>query len=170
VQKPEPENDIFSLDFHAPSVSSIGNPIVSTTTQQVSKKDVKQDILSLYSSSAGTNTSAFGGTPTSTWGSQAQPQSTSMLGNGGPGLWGASSGWTGTPAASVIPPAQVNLWNNSGMTAPGFPKQQTQLFNTNDVWGSSGSIAVPKQDLFNAPDAASQKNDDVFGDLWGGFK
>lgn len=171
----EPENDIFSLDFHAPPVSSFGNPITGSTTQQVPKKDMKQDILSLYSSAVGTTPSAFGqfgGVQTSTWGSQAQPQPTSMLGNSGPGMWGASSGWTGAAAAPVVPPAQGNLWSNSGAAAPGFP-QQTQLFNTNDVWGSSGSIAAPNQDLFSAPGGgivASQKQDDVFGDLWGGFK
>lgn len=173
VQNPEPDNDIFSLDFHAPFVSSIGNPITSPKTEQAPKKDVKQDILSLYSSSAGTTPSAFGGVQTSTWESQAQPQSTSMLGNGGHGLWSANSGWTGTPAASIIPPAQANLWSNSGTTAPGFLKQQTQLFNTNDVWGSPGSITAPPQDLFSASNAGvvvSQKKDDVFEDLWGGFK
>lgn len=94
-----------------------------------------------------------------------------MLGSGGSGMWGNGSGWSGVTTPPVVPPAQGNLWNNSSVTAPGLPQQQTHLFDTNDVWGSSSSIAI--QGTVSVPDGglvASQKKDDVFGDLWGGFK
>lgn len=174
-QPKAPENDLFSLDFHAPPVSS--SPGNSTAQP---KKDVKQDILSLFSSppAAAAATPAlgqFGGAQASPWGS-VQPQQqhvqmqqpTSMIGNSGAGAWGASSGWTGTPAA-IMPPAQGNLWGNP---TPGHQQQQANLFNTNDVWGSASSSAAPAPDLFSTPfsTAPSQKKDDAFGDIWGGFK
>lgn len=170
-QPTAPENDIFSLDFRAPPVTASQNQSNSSASQQVSKKDIKQDILSLYSSAATTPPTygQLGGAQASTWGSHAQPQSTSMLGNNGPGMWGASSGWTGAPA---VPPAQGSLWGSSSAAAPGLP-QQGNLFNTNDVWGSSTSITAPDQDPFSTyigGAVASQKKDDIFGDLWGGFK
>jgi stromal membrane-associated protein len=69
---------------------------------------------------------------------------------------------------------QGNIWNNPSVAAPGLPQQQTHLFNTNDVWGSSGSNTSPIQGSVIVPGggglAASHKKDDVFGDLWGGFK
>lgn len=136
----------------------------------VSKKDVKQDILSLYSPSTATVPYVLGqgGPPTS----HAPPQPTSMLGNSGPGMWGASSGWTGASAVPVVPLAQSNPWGNSPAGTLGFSEQQTH-FNTNDIWGSSNPIAAPNQNSSSATPggiSASQKTDDVFGDLWGGFK
>jgi hypothetical protein len=71
-----------------------------------------------------------------------------------------------------VPPAQGNPWGSSPAAAAGFSQQQAH-FNTNDIWGSSTVIAAPNQDLSNATlsaVSAPQKTDDVFGDLWGGFK
>lgn len=162
----EPENDIFSLDFHTPPITSSGTPVTGSTTEQIPKKDVKQNILSLYSSATTTPSTSgqFGDAQTSAWRSQAQSQPTSMLGNTGLGVWGASSVWTGAPNAA---PAPGSLWSNPGAAT----QQQPNLFNTNDVWGSSVPVAAPN--FFSAPGGsaiASQKKDDVFGDLWGGFK
>jgi stromal membrane-associated protein len=181
-QQPKaPENDLFSLDFHAPPVNSLPN---NSAAQP--KKDIKQDILSLFSSPPVTTAPAFGqfgGSQASPWGNvqSQQPQQqqqqhtqmqqpTSMIGNNGAGAWGANSGWTGTPAA-VIPPAQSNLWGNPTSVAPGYQQQQANLFNTNDVWSSPASSTAPAQDLFSTPfSSVATKKDDAFGDIWGGFK
>lgn len=160
-----PADDLFSLDFRAPSNNS---PAPSSAPEQ--KKDVKQDILSLFSTPAAAAAvqPAFGGfaqaQPDPGWGSftssapvqpQQQPQTTSLMGNAGVGMWGANSGWN-APAA----PAQSSLWGNA-TSAGGAPQiQQQSLFSTSDVWGSTGGAAS----------TGAQKKDDAFGDIWGGFK
>jgi len=171
-----PADDLFSLDFRAPSNSSPA----PTSASPPPKKDVKQDILSLFSTytSAPAVQPAFGGfaqtQPDPVWGGfasstpvqpQQQPQTTSLMGNAGVGMWGASSGWN-APAA----PAQPNLWANT-TGAGGAPQiQQQSLFTTSDVWGSTGGAGGgPTGDLFGAS-AGAQKKDDAFGDIWGGFK
>jgi len=174
-QPKAPENDLFTLDFHAPASVS---PATNALASQQPKKDVKQDILSLFSTSTAASPPAsapsfhqFSAHQNSAWGTQQQVQPTSMIGSNGTGVWGASSGWNG---AAVVPPAQGNLWGNP--TAPTVqPVQQANLFgNNNDVWGApTGDSARRGQDLFNTPYVSAtsvQKKDDVFGDLWGGFK
>ncbi|KAG6878670.1 hypothetical protein C0992_007684 [Termitomyces sp. T32_za158] len=178
VQPKAPENDLFSLDFRAPTPSS--PPIPDTH-----KKDVKQDILSLFSSPSAPAPSTFGqfgATPaTSPWATQAattqqQQQPTSMIGTTGAGAWGVSSGW-GTHAAAPPPPAQ-NLWDTPQTVLTG-QQQQSGLFNTSAVWGTSSVAPAAAQDPFgsfaNAGTVTSAnlvqpKKDDVFGDLWAGFK
>lgn len=198
---PEPENDLFSLDFHAPT----NNGMMQKQPQP--KKDVKNDILSLFSPPAQTNTAAAnnnafgqfqssppnsaGASSSAAWGSfgvsaqpthvKQQPQTTSMMGTNGVGAWGASSGWT-APAAA--PPAQGNLWG-APMTAPA-QQQQPDLFGGN-VWGSSGAGGLGSgsglgnggMDLWGSSGGGvgtvqgaqgTQKKDDAFGDIWGGFK
>jgi len=143
---PEPENDLFSLDFHAPSITN-------NATQQP-RKDMKNDILSLFSTPAQTNAAAaannvfgqFQSSPTASaaaasssdpWGSFGsapaqvqQPQTTSMIGTTGAGAWGTSSGWT--------PPAP-NVWGTAPTTtAPAQQQRQSDLFGGN-VWGSSNA-------------------------------
>ncbi|RDB24566.1 hypothetical protein Hypma_008195 [Hypsizygus marmoreus] len=201
-----PENDLFSLDFHAAPATS-----VNETTTSVPKKDVKQDILSLFSAPPPVSApSAFGqfgvgvSSPAqaqipvqaSPWGTaqpqsqphqqttqqffqhqsqqyhQPPPQPTSLVGNTGVGAWGASSGWSG-PATSLPPGVQNtnSIWGGSTPTTA-----NAGLFNTNAVWGSTApaTATAPAQDLFSAPFASSggvqKKENDVFGDLWGGFK
>ncbi|KAJ3507449.1 hypothetical protein NLJ89_g6300 [Agrocybe chaxingu] len=170
-----PGNDLFSLDFHAPTTPANSASVVEP------KKDVKQDILSLFSAAPASASpaapgfgqfNAFG----AQWGGTAPPQQlqqqpaaqTSMVGGNGVGMWGASSGWTGTPAAPV---AQPNIWNAS---ATAGPQQTTTLFDTNAVWGGTASpMTVPSsQDLFRSSLASqtAAKKDDAFGDIWGGFK
>ncbi|KAF9073995.1 hypothetical protein BDP27DRAFT_1259501 [Rhodocollybia butyracea] len=183
VPAPTPQDDLFSLDFHAP-------PIMNTTTSNSAspeqKKDAKQDILSLFSapppqSASGMNSGfgQFASTPTSAaspWGAapvQAQPPVTSMMGSNGPGMWGTSSGWNNPP--QVIP-AQANVWG--APAAPSMQQQQPSLFaSSNDVWGNSAPMAPAAsgatQDLFGSFSSAAplqQKKDDAFGDIWGGFK
>lgn len=203
-------NDLFSLDFHNPTPPA---------QSQAPKKDVKQDILSLFSSAApaaaaqaqasypgvAAGVNAFGGFASAAmppqqnvWGAaqapmqQAQPpaqqaqfQPTSMMGNAGAGMWGASSGWN-APSVSA---ASTNLWGAPTITnsAPnnnqfgGFAQAQpaaqpsTQsFFNTSDIWASSATTSTTAPGGGNAFGSSmgggSQKQDDVFGDIWGGFK
>ncbi|ESK95597.1 stromal membrane-associated protein [Moniliophthora roreri MCA 2997] len=174
-----PENDLFSLDFHAPASVS-PSPGNTSPTGQVPKKDVKQDILSLFSTPAAPHPAMqsgfgqFGGmaAQTSPWAAApasnhtAPTQSTSMMGNTGVGMWGVNSGW-----GAAAPPAQPNVWANP--TAPSPPTtQQPNLFaSSNDMWGG-GSLGGAQQDPFGSFSTAApaQKKDDVFGDIWGGFK
>lgn len=179
AQPKAPENDLFSLDFHAP-------PVPVAPTPEAPKKDVKQEILSLFSTAPAISAPAygqFGGVPAgaSPWGNvqpqqqQQYQQPTSMLGNNGIGAWGTASGWTGASIAQ--PPMQTNLWGNP---APASTMQQpvsAGLFNTTDMWSSAAPAAAPSQDLFGTSlgsggggSLGTQKKDDAFGDLWGGFK
>ncbi|RXW15083.1 hypothetical protein EST38_g10771 [Candolleomyces aberdarensis] len=172
--------DLFSLDFHNPSPSS------TPAAQQQPRKDVKQDIMALFSApptaAASATFGSFNSPASAAWGgvpaAQTQPQSaapqpTSMMGTTGAGAWGASSGW-GAPAPAPAP-VQSNVW---GATAPAsaIPAAQSSFFNTSDVWGSSNTAAAnPSQDLFGGfggatPSAPAAKKDDAFGDIWGGFK
>ncbi|KAJ8463225.1 hypothetical protein ONZ51_g10397 [Trametes cubensis] len=194
VQPQQQQNaalDLFSLDFHAPASAA------PQAQQEQPKKDVKSEIMSLFSTaapaSAPAGQSAFGGAgmfgaqpaaqnqlggwggvaaqPQAGWGApaagmfgqpqvqqaqQAVPQQTSMMGNAGVGMWGANSGWNAAPAAAA--PAQSNIWGST------MPAQQQSLFSTSDVW------STPATNTAAAPAASTQKKDDVFGDLWGGFK
>jgi stromal membrane-associated protein len=167
-----PDNDLFSLDFHASTSVSTSN---SHSSQP--QKDVKQDILSLFSATPVAaprpppthGISPFGHlhqttTQSSPWNTigdsqtQRPAQVTSMIGSNGVGQWGANSGWN---APTTSPPAPANLWGNQP------PVQQTVATGPSNIWGSTilgGSSAG--ENLFGA----SNKQDDVFGDLWGGFK
>lgn len=192
--QPAPANDLFTLDFHNPQ------PPANTTPQL--KKDVKQDILSLFSTPAQTavqqQVPGFAGAqagfgqftaaiPTqmqaqqNVWGGgfaatapqqQQQPAQTSFMGNAGVGMWGANSGWN----AGVQVQPQSNLWGASQPAQVPHQQQQPQgggMFNTNDIWASSGTTntAGGGVDLFGSSTASTtQKKDDAFGDIWGGFK
>jgi len=155
-----PVNDLFSLDFHAPTA-----PVNPPAQEQ--KKDVKQDILSLFSAppasipqhgQMGNQAAYWGGAPPPQ--QQQQQQTTSMMGMNGPGMWGVTSGW----AAPVIP-AQANVWGSPPIVAP--QQQQSSLFNSTAVWDTTPTPALP--DLSTTTTPAVQK-DDVFGDIWGGYK
>ena len=152
-----PVNDLFSLDFHAP-------PVAPPAPEQ--KKDMKQDILSLFSAPPPVPTPLSGqiGNQAAYWGGTAPPQqqqqTTGMMGMNGTGMWGATSGWT------PVVPAQANVWGSPSIATPQHQQQQpSNLFDSTAAWGSN-TPAVP--DLFATP--AVQKKDDVFGDIWGGFK
>ncbi|PFH48208.1 hypothetical protein AMATHDRAFT_76844 [Amanita thiersii Skay4041] len=168
-----PQNDLFSLDFHAPPPATTQNSLA-----QQPMKDVKQDILSLFSKPPSLPTHA--GTPShdafaipqagvSPWASSTTSQQpvTSMIGTAGVGAWGTSSGWTGAGNSTTLP-TQQSVWASAG--AASLPSQPQNLFNTNDIWGSTGPQAATSQDLLNTNSTQSRKKDDVFGDLWSGFK
>jgi stromal membrane-associated protein len=158
-----PQNDLFSLDFHAPA------PVNNALVQQV-KKDVKHDILSLFSSPSGATQPAtagfgqFNNTPvtasSSPWGSIQPQQLTPTMGLNGVGAWGA-------------PDLPNNVWANS--SASPQRQQQATLLNTSNVWDGM-NLGLPSQrqsqSTFSEPCSAApvQKKDDVFGDLWGDFK
>lgn len=166
-----PQNDLFSLDFHAPP------PVNNAPVQQV-KKDVKQDILSLFSSPPGATqpaTAGFGhlnNTPvtasSSPWGSIQPQQPTPTMGLNGVGAWGASSAWTGLSA----PDLPNTVWADSSASPQ---HQQGSLSNTGNVWDGM-NFGLPtqqqSQSMFSEPFSATpvHKKDDVFGDLWGDFK
>ncbi|KAH7920494.1 ArfGap-domain-containing protein [Leucogyrophana mollusca] len=178
--QPPPQDELFSLDFHNPTPTKPGSPQPS--------KDVKQDILSLFSSPPASvpaatqpaSATTFGqftsaSQPQSPWdqfGSaqtqqQPQGQSTSMMGSSGTGMWGATSGWSAPP----IPPAQGNMWGSPTVSQPQAPIQQMNALHSTDIWGSSASGTGTTGDIFGSSQTATaQKKDDVFGDLWGDFQ
>lgn len=161
AQPPPPQDDLFSLDFHAPP------PVpTSNAAPQQPPKDVKQDILSLFSASpANSHPNPMNQLSSTAWTTPSQPQQpvqpTSMIGNTGIGAWGTSSGWGSVPAA---PPVQPNVWGTPANTS--LSTQQANFFNTNDIWG--GNSVTSGGGSFSPP--TTQKKDDVFGDIWGSFK
>lgn len=191
--QPQPQNDLFSLDFHAPSPSAQQQQQQRAETP---KKDVKQDILSLFSAPAASAPSqpmagfgapgvqqpadlnAFG-----QWGQpqarvQHRPQPTTVVGGvSSTGIWGSQSAW-GEPA----PAAQANVWGGLQGTAPApaaQPNNTQGIFETQSVWGTGAQATQSNggaTDLFGSLAAAkpattiAQKKDDVFGDIWGDFK
>lgn len=159
--------DLFTLDFHPPAPSSAASPTQTAAPQ----KDIKHDILSLYSTASQTSAvGGFGAGTQSIFGGQQQQAApvTSMMGNTGVGMWGVSSGWNAAPTAAA---AQPNIWG----TPAAVPQQQQSLFS-NDVWGSAGTTATAAGgggDLFGSFTSGTpsvQKKDDAFDDIWGGFK
>lgn len=135
------------------------------------KKDVKQDILSLFSSPP-----SAAPAPISPWGQpqpQQQQQITSMMGTGGTGMWGVSSGWN----TATTPAAQQNLW---GAPASQQQQQPSLFASSAAIWGApapSNGTNQASSDLFGSFASAGaittttvQKKDDVFGDIWGDFK
>jgi stromal membrane-associated protein len=154
----QPVNDLFSLDFHAPPSANVNSPVGTGNGPQ---KDVKQDILSLFSSpstaatiSQPSTVGAFGSTPAVSAQQQGSPwdafgtapahqpvSQQSMVGTSGAGMWGVSSGWTqpiGVPSGVPSQSAQGNIW---GSSAPA-PQAQSGFMNTNDIWGGSSTSAV----------------------------
>ncbi|KAB5593530.1 hypothetical protein CTheo_2996 [Ceratobasidium theobromae] len=169
------QNDLFSLDFHAP-ISSPPEP-----------KNTKSDILSLFSTGNTGGPANFSG-----FGQPAQPQgaqTTSMMGSTGVGMWGVQSGWT--PQQQQQQQPANDIWGNFG-SAPQQPAPSNSLFGTQDPWGNqpakAPAAADPFGNVWGAPAtgastgagtdlfgqqfsaAPAAKKDDAFGDLWGGFK
>lgn len=157
---PSSENDLFSLDFHAPPVDA-----TPTTAAPTSRKDTKQDILSLFGAQAAP----------SPW-SHSQAQVTQPQSQPLPPFTNATSGSSSTTNWNVghnwsnpVPPVQVNVW---GATTPA--QQPSLLGSGSDIWGeSAGSLAGANAGAFGSSSSArnTQTNkEDVFGDIWGSFK
>lgn len=160
-QQPTAQDDLFSLDFRSPPPAE--------APQQAPKKDVKQDILSLFSTPS-TSLPASNFNP---FQSSTQPVASLSA------QWGQSSS-TSFPAASPLVGSTLTqpnwnassnstLWNNQ---APQSNQRQVHadqgLFATQNVWGNNNSTDIFSQP-FSSP-AAPTKKDDAFGDLWGSFK
>lgn len=192
-QPAAPENDLFALDFRSPAPISSSTP--SAPTQQP-PKNVKQDILSLFSTPSAAPASNFASLPqqTSPWGNpQLQPslQPTGLMGTNGVGMWGASSGWNPAPTAAAS--QQSTLWGHSpalsqqpntvAANTPGAglfqqgnlwantssatqAQQPNEFAGGSDIWGSTNTA---NQDLFGSS-LGTVKKDDAFVDIWGGFK
>jgi stromal membrane-associated protein len=156
------ENDLFSLDFHAPPANA-----TPTTTVPAPRKDAKQDILSLFGAQAAP----------SPWShSQAQDQATQLQSQPLPPFSNATSGSSSTTNWNVghnwsnpVPPVQVNVW---GATTPA--QQPPLLDSGSDIWGESpgglaGANAGALGPSASARNAQTNK-EDVFGDIWGSFK
>ncbi|EKM60551.1 uncharacterized protein PHACADRAFT_246561 [Phanerochaete carnosa HHB-10118-sp] len=153
---PAATNDLFSLDFHNPT------PPASSPPPQ---KDVKQDILSLFSAPAAAAPAA------------APPSAFGQFGGAAPAqanVWGGFTSAAAAPQANAFGAAtwgapQQNLWAVPA-AQPAQPAQQS-LFGTNDIWATSSSNTTSSAaggDPFGSTPPA--KKDDVFGDIWGGFK
>jgi stromal membrane-associated protein len=143
-------------------------------TPEQPKKIVKQDILSLFSAPVASVPSAslgygqFGAAPQqSIWAADigsAQQRLVPLTSMGG---WGAAPGLNG----AMVAPPHMNMWENlptqqSMQQPPAHPHPETT-----NLWGSSTPTGLSSGDLFgNSLTQAPQKKDDVFGDLWGGFK
>jgi stromal membrane-associated protein len=106
VPPPQPQNDLFSLDFHSPSTMN-GQP----SQHEVPKKDVKSDILSLFNNAPATapqmapapmaqNPAMFSSLATqSGWGVQGVKPMSNAFPQGGD-TWGSFTS---------APPPQVSL-------------------------------------------------------------
>lgn len=172
-----PQNDVFSLDFHAPSQPA------QQQTQPTQTKNAKQDILSLFSAPAPSPVAA---TPVQQglWGQpqqpilqQQQPQPIQgMMGQAGTGMWGVSSGWN-----APQPQPQGNGWGNLTAVVPQQPQQQqgnfglgTQPASNGGFGGFQQSPALSTTDIWannnTAAATTSSQQKDAFDDIWGGFK
>lgn len=168
-----PQNDLFSLDFHAPSQPA------QQQTQPTHPKNAKQDILSLFSTPT-PNTTAATPVQQNLWGQPQQQQQPiqGMMGQTGSGMWGVSSGWS---APQPQPQPQSNAWGNFVSATPQQPQQpqgntgfgtqpvsnsgfggfqQSPAFSTTDVWANNNTAAG----------ATNNPPKDAFDDIWGGFK
>lgn len=156
---PSSQNDIFSLDFHVPPVNA-----TPTTAAPAPRKDTKQDILSLFGAQAVPSPWSHSKTQTSQLQSQPLPPfSNATSGSSSTTNWNVGHNWS-----NPVPPVQANAW---GATTP----QQTSLLGSgSDIWGeSTGSSAEENAGAFGASTSVrnTQTNkEDVFGDIWGGFK
>jgi stromal membrane-associated protein len=146
-------NDLFDLDFRAPST-------IPATSSPTATRDVKTDILSLFSTTPKFPVSNTTQTPVRETSGNFQVQqaasSMSMTGSTGIGHWGVHSGWT--PQATLL--NQSNLW--ASQPAP-QPQATAHNPNPSNVWASTDRVTSV------LPNEPSKKQDDVFGDLWGGY-
>ncbi|KAI9437023.1 ArfGap-domain-containing protein [Lactarius indigo] len=136
-----PENDLFSLDFHAP-------PVDPTPAASAQKKDTKQDILSLFSAPAAH--SPWAQAPVTQPQSQALPPFSNT-----------------TAAPSPVPSVQPNVWGSATPAQqPSLLGSGSDIWG-----GTVNNSASPSVGPFGSSTAThTDKKEDVFGDIWGSFK
>lgn len=130
------QNDLFTLDF---------SPATSLAATETPKKDVKNDILSLFAQApTAAAQSTTSPTTTSPWGTanpnpslfgapQVAPAPTpSMMGNSGVSVWGAGTGWSQPPTASVPAPSAFGSF--------GVPSVPSAMSGAN-IWSGPVSAA-----------------------------
>jgi len=170
-----PQNDLFSLDFHAPSQPQ-------QQAQSTQTKNAKQDILSLFSTPASNPVAAvpvqqnLWGQPQQPMQQQQQQPTQGMMGQAGTGMWGVSSGWN-----APQPQPQGNDWGNFTSSVSQQPQQQqggfgfgTQPTSNGGFGGFQQPPALSTTDIWannNATTASTNSQQkDAFDDIWGGFK
>ena len=154
---PASENDLFSLDFHAP-------PVNPTPTAPALKKDTKQDILSLFSAPA--VHSPWAHAPVTQQQSQTLPPfSNTTTTPSSATTWNVGHNWN-----NPVPPVQQNAWGSAA------PAQQPSLLGSgSDIWGGTvNNPASASVSLFGSSTATgnthADKKEDVFEDIWGSLK
>lgn len=150
------ENDLFSLDFHAPPVNA------TSTTTTAPTKDAKQDILSLFGAPVAPSPWPQAQGPVIQPQSQPLPPFSNNISS--TTNWNVGHNWS-----NPVPPVQSNVWDSA------TPAQQPSLLGSgSDIWGgSTGNAAGASFGLSGSSPSASNtqtNKDDVFGDIWGGFK
>ncbi|KAE9405334.1 hypothetical protein BT96DRAFT_1064945 [Gymnopus androsaceus JB14] len=101
---PAPQNDLFSLDFHAPPIVTTNNHSQSTSPEQ--RKDVKQDILSLFSTPPAQSAPVMGNGFGQFSGATAQTASP----------WGAAQAPVQAPVTSMMG-SELYAQNREGFTS-----------------------------------------------------
>lgn len=151
---PAPENDLFSLDFHAP-------PIDATPSPPAPKKDTKQDILSLFGAQAAPSPwSQTQGQATEPHTQPLPPFSNATSASSSTANWNVGHNWN-----NPVPPVQQNVW---GATTAVPTQQPSMIAFGSEIWGGSTGTSVGGS---STPERSTQTNkEDVFGDIWGGFK
>jgi len=152
---PTPENDLFSLDFHAPPVNA------TATTAPTPRKDAKQDILSLFNAQAAPSPWSQAQAPAAQLQSQPLPPFSNTTTTSSTN-WNVGHNWN-----NPVPPVQPNVWG------PISPTPQPALLSSgSDIWGGSTSNPAGTTLALVSPTTSNTqtKKDDVFGDIWGSFK
>ncbi|KAG9025706.1 hypothetical protein FRB95_009846 [Tulasnella sp. JGI-2019a] len=172
--QPKPQDDLFSLDFHAAPSTSVGSGVAGGPK----KADAKNDILSLFSSgpaaaapAPANNTGAWGnvggwGAPTAQPAVAAGPPSADIWGSFSSGQAAAPSNSLFGGMATTQPQAQANFANVWGAPAPAAAQPS---FGGN-VWGSSSNTSAASDPFASLASGGNTKpapkKDDAFGDLW----
>ena len=163
-----PQNDLFSLDFHAPSQPA------QQQTEPTPPKNAKQDILSLFSTPT-PNPAATIPTQQNLWGQLQQPMQQQpvqgMMGQTGAGMWGVSSGWNAPqsqPQGNVWAASQQPQQQQGNFVSETHPAsnggfggfQQSTTLSTTGIWANNDVVAA----------TTNNQQKDAFDDIWGGFK
>lgn len=163
--------DLFSLDFHAPATAQ-----PAQQQEQQPKKDVKAEIMSLFSTAAPSQpnpmayaqqpqqAATFGGAGAGAGFFGTQPQAQNQFGGLG-GLGAQQNVWGASPAVQQQQPQQqtsmmgnagVGMWGvNSGWNAAPAAPAQPDIWGTPGVGVGAGAGAGAQQSLFSTSDVWS---------------